>query len=104
MTSSGVKLNPQAAERFNEMKLGHKTQYITFKIESGEIVISEICGKADAGGDKCAGNATQWETFCDKLTRDGQNECRYCVFDYYMEQPQQAAGNRVIEALIFVVW
>jgi len=101
MASSGVKLDPKAVEIFNEMKLRHKTQFLTFKIENGEIILDEQRPKADGAGDKVGSNATEWESFCKNLPAD---DCRYSVFDYYMEHAQQAAGNRVIEALIFVVW
>jgi cofilin len=102
MASSGVKLDPKAVDVFNEMKLRHKTQFLMFKIEDGTIILDEQRPKGEGAGDsKVASNATQWEEFCKNLPPE---DCRYAVFDYYMEHAQQAAGNRVIESLIFVVW
>lgn len=101
MANSGVKLDPAAVELFNEMKLRHKKQFLVFKIKDGTIVLDEERLKGDGAGDKISCNSTEWESFCKKLPTD---DCRYAVFDYYMEHAQQAAGNRVIEALILVVW
>jgi len=89
--SSGIALNPECLEKFQELKLGKKCKYIIFKVnkELTEIVID----KASQGGD--------YEDFQEDLPPD---QCRWGVFDleYRIEVEGEPHAKR--NKIVFVSW
>ncbi|KAH9065452.1 actin depolymerizing factor [Lactarius vividus] len=84
--SSGVGVNPECLEKFQELKLGKKIKYILFTLnkEKTEIVVE----KASIGGD--------YEDFTEDLPA---LECRWAVYDLEFDTED---GKR--NKLVFVSW
>ncbi|ORZ35424.1 hypothetical protein BCR44DRAFT_1434188 [Catenaria anguillulae PL171] len=86
--STGVAVNDQCLEVFNELKLGKKYSYIIYKLNEGmtEIVVEKT---ADAGA--------PYSEFVGCLPA---TDCRYCVFDFKYEHAEGGERNKIL----FVSW
>ncbi|EJD43800.1 actin depolymerizing factor [Auricularia subglabra TFB-10046 SS5] len=85
--SSGVAVNPECLERFQELKLGKKLKYIIFSLNktNTEIVVE----KTSEGG--------SYDDFIGQLP---EAECRWAVYDF--EYEKEGAGKR--NKLCFFSW
>ena len=85
--ASGVKVNEECVNKYNEIKLQKTCRYVLFKInDSNDEIVLEATGEKGAS----------YEDFTGKLPAD---DCRYAVFDFEYEQD---GGLR--NKLLFVVW
>ncbi|KYQ96961.1 cofilin [Tieghemostelium lacteum] len=85
--SSGIKIDANCTETYNQLKLGRKFGMISYKIsdDSTQIVV-----------DKTYPPNTPFETFTAELP---EKDCRYVVYDFeYFEEG--ANKNRIV----FVAW
>ena len=92
--ASGIKVDDNCTEKFEELKGKHLHKYLTFKISDDRksIVVDEEGEKTDCS-DKDA-----WKCLADKLV--GSGEPRYIVFDFKIEK-KDGTGN---EKLGFIYW
>jgi len=86
--ASGVGVNDEVVNKYNDIKLGHKYKYLILKIsdDNVEIVIEKI-GELNA----------KYEDFVADLPTD---DCRYAVYDFDYETPEGGQRNK----LVFFVW
>eukprot|EP00047_Mylnosiga_fluctuans_P001363 m.219952 g.219952 ORF g.219952 m.219952 type:complete len:140 (-) comp10279_c0_seq1:73-492(-) len=86
--ASGVRVADDVPTVYNEIKLGHKFEYVIFKINDAldTIVV-----------DECAAPGTSYSTFLSKLPKDNG---RYAVFDFKYELEDGGQRNK----LVFIVW
>ena len=85
--SSGVGVSDECIEKFQELKLGHKHQYIIFKLndDNTEVIV-----------EKTAEPGTSYDDFQGSLP---PTDCRYAVYDFEYEVD---GGKR--NKLVFAVW
>ncbi|KAI9316399.1 hypothetical protein BX666DRAFT_236525 [Dichotomocladium elegans] len=81
--SSGVGVNDQCVELYNEFKLRKKYKYIIFKLSDDhrEIVVEKA---AETGG------------YDDFLACLPESEPRYAVFDFEYEKPGEGMRNKIV--------
>ena len=80
-------MNDQAVEVFQDLKLKKKYTYIIYKLNetNTEIVVEKTASDA---------------SYADFVASLPKNDCRYCVFDFNYEVPNEGARNK----LLFYVW
>ncbi|KAF8965977.1 hypothetical protein BDZ97DRAFT_1810564 [Flammula alnicola] len=85
--ASGVTVNPQCLETFQELKLKKKTKYIIFNLNKdfSEVIVEKTSDNAD------------YETFLADLP---ETECRWAIYDFEFEK--EGAGKR--NKIIFLSW
>ncbi|KAE8211213.1 hypothetical protein CF319_g4581 [Tilletia indica] len=85
--SSGVALNPACIESFQELKLGKKYKFVTFRIsdDKKEIIVDNKSNDAD------------WDNFVSNLP---ESECRWAVYDFNFEKEGEGQRNKIL----FVSW
>lgn len=85
--SSGVAVNPECLEKFQELKLGKKIKYIIFALNSTntEIVVQKTS------------DSHSYDDFIAELP---EAECRWAIYDF--EYEKEGAGKR--NKLCFVSW
>jgi len=86
--SSGVAVNDEIVQKFQELKLGHQYRYLVLKLNdtNSEIVVEKTG----------APNAT-YEEFAKSLP---PNDCRYGIFD--LEFTADDGGQR--SKIVFILW
>ncbi|KAF2076518.1 hypothetical protein CYY_002196 [Polysphondylium violaceum] len=86
--SSGVTVNPQTIEVFNQLKLGKQCNCIFYKLndDDSEIVIEKVLP-----------NSTTFEQVVNELP---PNDCRYVVYDYDYEIENEGKRNKIF----FINW
>ena len=84
--ATGIAVNEEVLEAFQEVKLGKKTRYAIFRINDDYTEV--ILEKKVVSGD--------WEGFTADLPKD---DCRYAVYDFAFEVE---GGTR--NKLLFIVW
>jgi len=73
MAMSGVEVDSRCKVIFDEVQLKKKHRYVTFKIDSGKIVVDKI-------GER---EAKYSDFLVDLMQKDGENDdCRYAIYDY----------------------
>lgn len=89
--ASGVKVLDEVTEAFNEIKLGHKWRYVTFRISDDmkEIITEGKGEKKDT--------PNEYETFLESLPAD---EPRYVVYDFHY----QLADGGQRDDVIMISW
>merc|ERR1711964_849999 len=86
--SSGVAVADDCIENFNQLKLGHKSRYIIFKLnDTNTEIVVEQKGAPEA----------KWDDFVKALP---PNDCRYAAYDF--EFTVEDGGQR--EKILFVLW
>ena len=85
--ASGVAVNDEVVEAYQELKLGHKNKYFVASLnaDNTEIVVT-----------KKAGPSATYEEFLADLPA---NQCRYAVYDFDYD-----AGEGPRNKILFVVW
>ncbi|KAJ3214225.1 cofilin [Clydaea vesicula] len=85
--SSGVGVNDQAVSVFQDLKLKKKYKYVIYKIadNSTEIVVENTVEEAS------------YDDFVKSLP---ENECRYGVYDFQYEVPNEGQRNKIL----FYTW
>ncbi|KAI7854816.1 hypothetical protein BDC45DRAFT_507019 [Circinella umbellata] len=80
--SSGVAVNSECLEVFQELKLRKKYKYAIFKLSdnNSEIVVEKTAESAD------------YDEFLKQLP---ENEPRYAVYDFDYEKPGEGARNKI---------
>jgi len=89
MASSGVTVQDGVVTEFNNIKIGHKHQYVQMKLTDDWKEI-EVEKTVSAGA----------ETFEQCVQQLPPDDCRYIVFDYHFDTGK--AGQR--QQLIFILW
>jgi len=89
MASSGVTVQDAVVSEFNNIKIGHKYQYVQMKLTNDWKEI-EVEKTVDSGA----------ETFSGFVGNLPPNDCRYIVYDFHFDTGK--AGHR--EQLIFILW
>lgn len=84
--SSGIAVNPQCLEAFQELKLKKRSKFIIYKL-GGDL--KEIVVEKTSDNDN-------WEEFVEGLP---EAECRYAVYDFHYEIEE---GHR--SKIIFLAW
>lgn len=82
---TGISVSDECVQLYNELKLGHKHKYVTFKIDDNTVVPDQI---GEAG--------TDWDQFTGVLPDD---ECRYAIYDFTYTIPD---GDRA--KITFIMW
>ncbi|KAG8927137.1 cofilin [Tulasnella sp. 419] len=85
--SSGVGVNPECLEKYQELKLGKKLKYIIFALNktNTEIVVDKTSQNAD------------YDEFLESLPED---EPRYAVYDFEYDKGDEGKRNKIV----FVSW
>eukprot|EP01101_Sappina_pedata_P007249 TRINITY_DN37_c0_g1_i4.p6 TRINITY_DN37_c0_g1~~TRINITY_DN37_c0_g1_i4.p6 ORF type:complete len:138 (-),score=90.68 TRINITY_DN37_c0_g1_i4:157-570(-) len=85
--SSGVAVNEDVLQKFQDLKLGHSIRYALFKLndELKEVIVDTV-----------AAPTATYQEFVSKLPA---NDCRYGIFDFEYEVD---GGRR--NKILFVVW
>jgi len=85
--SSGVGVNDEVVNKYQELKLGHTHLYVIFRMSDDlkEVIVEKI-------GDK----SKTYEDFVKDLP---PNDCRYAVYDFEYD-----AGEGTRNKILFVVW
>ena len=86
--ASGIAVNEEVIQTFQELKLGKKIQYAIFRIndDNTEVIVEKVQKDSSAS----------WDEFTGSLPKD---DCRYAVYDF----PFQVDGGQR-NKLLFVVW
>lgn len=89
MAASGVTVQDKVVAEYNNIKIGHKYQYMQMKLtqDNKEIEIEKTVPI----------NACSYEDFVKQLPDD---DCRYAIYDFHFDTGN--SGQR--QQLIFVVW
>ncbi|KAK0524180.1 cofilin, partial [Tilletia horrida] len=85
--SSGIGLNAACIENFQQLKLGKKLKYVTYRIsdDKSEIIVEKTSEDAD------------WDSFVATLP---ENECRWAVYDFAFEKEGEGQRNKIV----FISW
>ncbi|KXN67216.1 hypothetical protein CONCODRAFT_10757 [Conidiobolus coronatus NRRL 28638] len=85
--ASGVGINDQCLDIYQDLKLKHKYKYITFKLNDAftEVVVDK---------------AAETGTFDDFVGSLQATECRYAVFDFDYEKEGEGKRNKIV----FISW
>ncbi|KAF9013184.1 hypothetical protein BDQ17DRAFT_1342940 [Cyathus striatus] len=85
--ASGVGINQQCLDTFQELKLGKKHKYIIYNTnkDKTEIIVEKYS------------SSTDYEDFVNDLPED---ECRWAIYDFEFDLPE--GGKR--QKIIFVSW
>merc|ERR1711916_143557 len=87
--SSGIGVDPECTNTFNELKLGHKHRFVIYKITDD---------KTNFVVDKTGAPDSQWDEFTGSLPKD---DCRYAVYDFEYDA-EDGSGKR--NKILFVLW
>jgi cofilin len=95
--ASGVKVNPECIEAFNNFKLGKKDAFLLFGFneKATQIVVAHSEPK-NAVDDSVKAKNAQWDTLISMLPKD---DVRYAVADVHYNLPE---GPRT--DMVFVTW
>ncbi|EGD80972.1 cofilin [Salpingoeca rosetta] len=85
--ASGIQVNPQVVETFNQLKIKHDISYAIFSLSDDltEIVVQEVSANGD------------YDEFISKLPTD---KCRYAVLDF--KYTLNDGGQR--DKIVFFAW
>jgi cofilin len=85
--ASGVSVNQECLEKYQELKLGKKHKYVLFNLNKSvtEIVV-----------EKCS-SSVEYEDFLADLP---ETECRWAVYDFQFEKEDGGKRNK----LVFLSW
>lgn len=92
---SGIVVEQEVTDLFNEVKLRHTHKWVLFKIEGKKKVIIDEKGDAKSTDDKVADK----ECF-DELKAKLTQEPRYILYDFGFKNKE----GRQIEKLAFIFW
>jgi len=92
---SGVEVDPQCKNIFDEVQLGKKHRYVIFKIDAGKIRVDKI-------GERSA----DFDAFLDDLKqKEGEiDDCRYAIFDYEYLVETQGTEASFRSKVVLVLW
>jgi len=95
--SSGVKVDPECIEAFNNFKLGKKEAFLLFGFNENATKIIVLHKEAKGhGDDSLKSKNAQWETLINMLPKD---DVRYAVADVHYNMSE---GPRT--DMVFVTW
>jgi len=90
--SSGVKVQPECATTFNDIKIGHKYRYIIYSLTDDLSQIRVL---------KTAPPSATFEEFVEELKEsEAQRQCRYAVYD----AEYKLANGQNRQKLVFFMW
>lgn len=93
--ASGVAVSQECKNSFDEIKKGKKHRYIIFFIEDEKTIKVETLGDRDA----------DYDAFFHDLTKAGEGECRYGLFDFeYLHQCQGTTETSKKQKLFLMSW
>ena len=95
LQSSGVAVDDQCKNVFEEIKKSKKHRYVVFYIKDEKSITVETVGDRDAS----------YDTFLTDLTKAGESECRYGLYD--MEYEHQCQGTTEVskkQKLFLMAW
>jgi len=95
MAMSGVEVDAQCKNIYDEVQLGKKHRYVTFKIDAGKICVDKI-------GERSA----NYDAFLEDLKqKDGDNDdCRYAIYDYEYTVESQGTEASFRTKVLLVLW
>ncbi|TFY78958.1 hypothetical protein EWM64_g5048 [Hericium alpestre] len=85
--ASGVSVNPDCLQQFQELKLGKKLKYIIFTLspDNTEVVVAKTSTSRD------------YEEFVEELP---EGECRWAVYDFEYQKGDEGKRTK----LCFIMW
>ncbi|CAD6886776.1 unnamed protein product [Tilletia controversa] len=85
--SSGVALHPDCISNFQELKLGKKYKFVTFRVsdDKKEIIVDKTS------------TDPEWDNFVSNLP---ESECRWAVYDFTFQKEGEGQRNKIL----FVSW
>merc|ERR1711907_298007 len=86
--SSGIAVDPQCIEVFQELKLKHKFRYVIYKVNDDKTSIVV---------DQTAEPETTYDAFVASLPAD---DCRYIVYDFEWTAEGEGTRNKIL----FISW
>jgi len=94
MSVTGVKVDPQCVELFNDLKMGHNYKYIVYAFNKDKSrIIVERVGQDDE---------LTYREFIKSLP---ENECRYVVFNFDFEHSYMGTGiTAKCERILLLLW
>jgi cofilin len=93
--ASGVAVAAECKEAFENVKKGKMQRYIIFYIEEEKMIKVECVGDRNA----------DYDQFLNDLTKGGESECRYGLFDFeYDHQCQGTTETSKKQKLFLMSW
>jgi len=93
--ASGVAVAQECKNQFDEIKKGKKHRYVIFLIEDEKMIKVESVGDRDAS----------YDSFFTDLTKAGESECRYGLYDFeYEHQCQGTTEVSKKQKLFLMSW
>jgi len=91
----GVAVAQECKNQFDEIKKGKKHRYVIFYIEDEKMIKVESVGDRDAS----------YDSFFNDLTKAGESECRYGLYDFeYEHQCQGTTEVSKKQKLFLMSW
>lgn len=93
--TSGVAVSQECKNAFDDVKKGKKYRYVIFYIEDEKTIKVEALGEREK----------TYDDFYTDLTKGGDLECRYGLFDYeYLHQCQGTTETSKKQKLFLMSW
>jgi len=94
--ASGVQVSKCCKDAYDEVKKDKKNRYIIFVIEDEKMIKVEKVGARDA----------TYDDYTEDLTKHGDTECRYGLYDYEYENQCEgiADASQKKQRLFLMIW
>jgi len=93
--SSGVAVSDECKSHFEDVKKGKKFRYVVYYIKDEKTIQVESLGDRDA----------KYADFLRDLQKEGENECRYGLYDFeYEHQCQGTSESSKKQKLFLMSW
>merc|ERR1712029_36944 len=92
--ASGVAVSQECKNSFDEVKQKKLHRYIVYHIEDEKMIVVEKIGARDA----------TYDDFITDLTKGGESECRYGLYDYEYTQQCEGTDDRQVKKLFLMLW
>jgi len=93
--ASGVQVDQECKNQFDEIKKGKKHRYVIFKIVDEKLIKVDAVGERD----------NSYDQFLTDLMSGGELECRYGLYDFeYEHQCQGTTATSKLQKLFLMSW
>jgi len=92
--ASGVAVNQECKTVFDEVKQKKAHRYVVYHIENEKMIVVEKIGARNASYDE----------FLEDLTKGGDSECRYGLYDYEYTHQCEGTEDRQVKKLFLMLW
>ncbi|KAL3072484.1 hypothetical protein niasHS_017458 [Heterodera schachtii] len=106
--SSGVMVNSECQNAFQQLSEGKRYRYIIYKIVDKEVIVEVAVSSEDIGSTGTESyddnSKAAYETFVKDLKErtEGFVDCRYAVFDFKFQTQRPGAGTSKMDKIVFI--